>query len=140
MSNPARSHSAWDQVSSGLRKLSTGQNHLPQPKQAEAQESWAERAAPHSWFPLSFQSLLAKAEKALRVRELQPPAVIFRMFAVKSNTVHYVEMVAQLKQQVQQKFAFMISVKEMAKNFKAFFPINKDTLPFMSSTTELYNW
>ncbi|XP_054835850.1 LOW QUALITY PROTEIN: helicase with zinc finger domain 2 [Eublepharis macularius] len=42
---------------------------------------------------------------------------------------HSLEMAAQLKRQVQQKMAFVMHLDGMAKNFKALFPLNRDTLP-----------
>ncbi|XP_048354826.1 helicase with zinc finger domain 2 isoform X2 [Sphaerodactylus townsendi] len=51
------------------------------------------------------------------------------MAAAYEKKAHNLEMAAQLKRQVQQKFAFVMSVEEMAKNFKVLFPLNKDTLP-----------
>nr|XP_056700890.1 helicase with zinc finger domain 2 [Euleptes europaea] len=51
------------------------------------------------------------------------------MVAAYEKKAHSLEMAAQLKRQVLQKFAFVMSVEGMAKNFKALFPLNKDTLP-----------
>ncbi|XP_015282257.1 PREDICTED: helicase with zinc finger domain 2, partial [Gekko japonicus] len=51
------------------------------------------------------------------------------MAAAYEKKAHSLEMAAQLKRQVQQKFAFVMNVEEMAKNCKVLFPLNKDTLP-----------
>ncbi|XP_063152940.1 3'-5' exoribonuclease HELZ2 [Candoia aspera] len=46
-----------------------------------------------------------------------------------NRKVRSLELAAQLKYQVQQKFAFITNIERMAKNFKMLFPLNKETLP-----------